>query len=140
MRKLAILATLFLAGCGDAPEPYPAPIKEITAVAHARATGHAVEASLTLSSSDPAMVRLYAWPSDQAGQVEAAIAQEEGRLGRWALGPIVSLGVQSGADQPIELRTRASKGWLYAVAIEPLSVARGAEFSVRSAVIRFEGS
>lgn len=140
MRKLAILATLFLAGCGHGLKPDPAPIKEITAMAHARSTGDVVEASLTLSASDPAMVRLYAWPSDQAGQVEAEISMNDGRLGRWALGPIVSLGVQSGADQPIELRASARKGWLYAVAIEPVSMANGAAFSVRSAVIRFEGN
>lgn len=138
-----------LAGCGS---PLSAPphdsrdrITEITAIAFAEAdsagTGKdgVVTASVVLTASDPAMVRLYGWPPEHVAAVKADLDRDGGKLGRWAIGPLVSFGAAAGPSRAIRLQTPAKAGWLYALTIDPLSTANGGTFAAQAATVEIEG-
>lgn len=140
MRKALILLAL-LGACSSETAQTPArmPISEITSVAEVIAPSDAktVRLSMTLSASDPAMVRVYGWMPDQTDQVRAYMAQNGGALGRWATGPIASQPVLHGQQREVELSAPVRAGWLYAAVIEPLSTQNGGTFDVPHVSMKF---
>lgn len=133
MRKALILLAL-LGACRSetAQTPAPMPMSEITSVAEAFAPSDAkaLRVTVTVGASDPAMVRVYGWTPEQADQVRAYMAQNNGALGRWAMGPIASKPIMAGPQGVVELAATARAGWFYAAAIEPLSTQNGGTFGV----------
>ncbi|MBB3858870.1 hypothetical protein GGQ88_000110 [Novosphingobium hassiacum] len=133
MRKALILLAL-LGACRSetAQTPAPMPISGVTSVAEAFTPSDAntLRVTVTVGSSDPAIVRLYGWTPEQANQVRAYAADNGGALGRWALGPIASKPIMAGPPGVVELAAPARAGWFYAAAIEPLSAQNGGTFDV----------
>lgn len=115
------------------------PIAAITAITARYAPNDArtVTATISVRASDPAMVRVYAWPPQSAHEVEAYLTAHDQTLGPWALGPIASSVVTPGAVRSIEIADAGHGGWLYAIAIEPLSEQHGARFGVDRADLDF---
>jgi len=117
------------------------PIVAITAITtrYAPEGARGVTATISVRASDPAMVHIYAWPPEQAHEVEAYLAAHDQTLGPWALGPIASTGILPPGEAPflIEQLKAGKGGWLYAIAIEPLSQQYGARFGIARADLDF---
>ena len=140
MRKALILLAL-LGACRSetAQTPAPMPISEITSWAEAFAPDDAktLRVTVTVGASDPAMVRVYGWTPEQVDQVRAYMAQNNGALGRWAMGPIASKLIMAGPQRVVEMAAPVRAGWFYATAIEPLSAQSGGTFVVPHVSMNF---
>lgn len=139
MLACAALA-VFVAAVWHVPRVADRPIAAITAITtrYAPEGARSVTAAISIRPSDSAMVHIYAWPPEQAHEVAAYLAAHDQTLGPWALGPIASVGILSGAS-PFRIdEPKAGKGgWLYAIAIEPLSQQHGARFGIARADLDF---
>lgn len=137
----ALVLFVLLGACRSETVQAPAStqIREITAVAEAMAPSDAkaMQVSVTVRASDPAMVRVYGWAPEQADQVRAYMASNNGALGRWAIGPVASQPIMAGPQGTVELAAPTRAGWFYATAIEPLSALNGGTFDVRHVSIKF---
>ena len=131
---------VFAASVWHLPRVAERPIAAITAVStrYAPEGARGVTATISIRASDPAMVHIYAWHPDQAHEVEAYLAAHDQTLGPWALGPIASTAILPGEVPFLIEQPKAGKaGWLYAIAIEPLSQQHGGRFRIARADLDF---
>lgn len=131
---------VFAAAAWHVPRLADRPIVAITAITtrYAPEGARSVTATISIRASDPAMVHIYAWHPDQAREVETYLAAHDQTLGSWALGPITSTAILPGeAPFLIEQPKAGKSGWLYAIAIEPLSQQHGARFGIARADLDF---
>lgn len=126
MRNLCSLLLLgLLGGCAGLPV-----IDQPTMIASLRTDGSAsVYARAAIDSRDrkPAWVRLYVVPSEHADAAQAEIAADAGRLGRWALFPLVSSSIEGPEKAVVRIALPASAvhaGDLIVLAIDPISPGR----------------
>jgi len=132
MKKMALFCLSLLAGCTVDPV-----IKEPTAIKSLRLTAAgSVEAQAVIDSRDrkPAWVRLYIVPAEYADEAQRSITMDGGKLGRWAMIPLVSISTQGQEPEPIRLAVSAStvhQGALMVLAIDPISPGRFAVSGVQ---------
>lgn len=125
MKKLALFAAALLAACAGQPM-----LEEPTAVATMRVAGSgSVEARALIESRDhkPAWVRLYVVPAAYSAEAERAITAGAGKLGRWAMFPVVSHPMEGREAQPVQLVAPSGavrSGDLVVLAIDPISPSR----------------
>lgn len=125
MKKIALFGFALLAACAGQPM-----LKEPTAVTSARiGVAGAVEARAVIESRDrkPAWARLYVVPAAQAEEAERAIAADRGRLGRWAMIPVVSQpmeGIRAERVRMVPPTWAVHSGDLLVLAIDPVSPSR----------------
>lgn len=115
-------------------------VDQPTAIASMRATTDApVMASATIISRDgkPAWARLYVIPAAHADEAQRDIAAAAGRLGRWAMVPLVSLSMEGTEQAAIALSAAARTGDLMVLAIDPVSPGR---FAVTGASIMHQST
>lgn len=129
---------VFAAAAWHVPRLADRPIAAITAITtrYAPEGARSVTATVNMRASDPAVVRIYTWPADVAGEAEAHLAAHEQLLGSWALRAVASMPVEPGASH-VSLAAPAFDGWLYAIAIEPLSQQHGGTFQFQRADLDF---
>lgn len=135
MRKLCSLLLLgLLGGCAGLPL-----IDQPTMISSLRVDRSApVDASAVVDRRDrkPAWVRLYVIPAEHADAARDSMAANAGRLGRWALFPLVSISIEGREKTAIHLGLRASAvraGDLAVLAIDPVSPGR---FAVTKAAVK----
>lgn len=125
MKKLALLSLALLAACAGAPT-----LDQPTAIATLRLSGDGgVTASAVIESRDrkPAWARLYVVPAAYADDAQRAIAADGGRLGRWAMIPVISQPMDGERSAQVSLVPPswvARSGDLMVLAIDPISPGR----------------
>lgn len=122
MKKLALLGLALLAACAGAPV-----LDQPTAIATLRLSSDGgVTASALIESRDrkPAWARLYVVPAAYADDAQRAIAADGGRLGRWAMIPVISQPMDGDRSAQVRLVPppwAAQRGDLMVLAIDPIS-------------------
>jgi len=140
MKKMALFCLSMLAGCTVDPV-----IKEPTAIKSLRLTAAgSVEAQAVIDSRDrkPAWVHLYIVPAEYADEAQRSITLGGGKLGRWAMIPLVSISTQGQEPEPIRLAVSASAvhpGALIVLAIDPISPGRFVVSDAAVSLARTEG-
>jgi len=125
MKKIALFGLAMLAACTSAPM-----LDQPTAIATLRfeaATGAEASASIDSRDNKPAWARLYVVPAAHAGEAQRAISASGGKLGRWALFPVVSQPMDGQTRQKVRLvppSGAVGRGDLLVLAIDPISPGR----------------
>ena len=125
MKKLALFGVALLAACAGQPM-----LQEPTAIATMRVAGNGgVKARAVIQSRDhkPAWARLYVVPAAYSAEAERAITAGVGKLGRWAMIPVVSQSMDGREAQPVQLLAPSGavrSGDLVVLAIDPISPSR----------------
>ncbi|KEZ00611.1 hypothetical protein AI27_17835 [Sphingomonas sp. BHC-A] len=140
MKKLALLGLALLAACAGAPT-----LDQPTAIATLRLSGDGgVAASAVIESRDrkPAWARLYVVPAAYADDAQRAIAADGGRLGRWAMIPVISQSMDGDRSERVRLVPppwAAQRGDLMVLAIDPISPGRFVASDAAISQARYDG-
>lgn len=125
MKNLALFGAALLTACASAPT-----LDQPTAIATLRLPSDGgVTASAVIESRDrkPAWARLYVVPAAYADEAQRAIAADGGRLGRWAMIPVISQPMDGERSAQVSLVPppwAAERGDLMVLAIDPISPGR----------------